>query len=71
MGEADRIISPTHNTCMKYNIIIMIILFHDWEYYNIPYSLIFSRIKYFAVWLNSAQKQIFTDKIFVVERELC
>ena len=22
------------------------------------------------VWLNSAQKQIFTDKIFVVEREL-
>ena len=37
----------------------------------IPYSLIFSRIKYFAVWLNSAQKQIFTDKIFVVKRELC
>ena len=29
----------------------------------------FSRIKYFAVWLNSAQKQIFADKIFVVERE--
>ena len=38
---------------------------------QVPYSLIFSRIKYFAVWLNSAQKQIFTDKIFVVERELC
>ena len=40
---------------------------------EIPYSLKFSRIKYFAVWLNSAQKQIFTDKIFVVERarELC
>ena len=38
---------------------------------NIPYSLKFSRIKYFADWLNSAQKQIFTDKIFVVERELC
>ena len=37
---------------------------------DIPYSLIFSRIKYFAVWLNSTQKQIFTDKIFVVEREL-
>ena len=27
--------------------------------------------KYFAVWLNSAQKQTFMDKIFVVERELC
>ena len=38
-------------------------------YYNIPYSLKFSRIKYFAVWLNSAQKQIFTDKNFA--RELC
>ena len=25
----------------------------------IPYSLKFSKIKYFAVWLNSAQKQIF------------
>ena len=37
--------------------------------YEIPYSLKFSRIKYFAVWLNSAQKQIFADKIFVVERE--
>ena len=33
---------------------------------EIPYSLKYSRIKYFAVWL---QKQIFTDKIFVVERE--
>ena len=32
------------------------------------YSLIYSRIKDFAVWLDSAQKQIFTDKIFVVER---
>ena len=38
---------------------------------EIPYSLIFLRIKYVAVWLNSAQKQIFTDKIFVVECELC
>ena len=37
---------------------------------TLPYSLKSSRIKYFAVWLNSAQKQIFTDKIFVVEREL-
>ena len=36
---------------------------------EIPYSLKFSRIKYFVVWLNSAQKQIFADKIFVVERE--
>ena len=36
---------------------------------DIPYSLKFSRIKYFAVWLNSVQKQIFVDKIFVVERE--
>ena len=35
----------------------------------IPYSLKFSRIKYFAGWLNSAQKQIFADKIFVVKRE--
>ena len=26
---------------------------------------------YFAVWLNSAQKQLFTDKIFMVEHELC
>ena len=26
---------------------------------------------YFAVWLNSAQKQLFTDKIFMVKRELC
>ena len=33
---------------------------------NIPYSLKFSRIKYFANYFNSAQKQIFTDK---VERE--
>ena len=24
---------------------------------------------YFVVWLNSAQKQTFADKIFVVERE--
>ena len=38
---------------------------------DIPYSLMFSKIKYFAVRLNSAQKQIFTDKFFVVERELC
>ena len=36
---------------------------------EIPYSLKFSGIKYFAVWLNSAQKQNFADKIFVVERE--
>ena len=35
----------------------------------IPYNLKFSRIKYFVVWLNSVQKQIFADKIFVVERE--
>ena len=33
---------------------------------HIPYSLNFSRIKYFAVLPNSAQKQIFEDKIFVV-----
>ena len=33
-----------------------------WVLWIIPYSLIFSRIKYFAVWLNSAQKH----KIFVV-----
>ena len=32
----------------------------------IPYSLKFSRIKYFVVLPNSAQKQIFTDKIFMV-----
>ena len=38
---------------------------------KVHYSLKFSKIKYFAVWLNSAQKQIFTDKIFVIERELC
>ena len=31
---------------------------------KIAYNLKFSRIKYFVVWLNSAQKQI-----FVVERE--
>ena len=30
---------------------------------HVLYSL---RIKYFAVWLNSAQKQIFADKIFVL-----
>ena len=36
---------------------------------NLPYSLKFSRIKYFVVWLNSVHKQIFADKIFVVERE--
>ena len=36
---------------------------------SIPYSLKFLRIKYFVVWLNSAQKQIFADQIFVVERE--
>ena len=36
---------------------------------QLPYSLKFSRIKYFVVWLSSAQKQIFADKIFVVERE--
>jgi hypothetical protein len=35
--------------------------------YYVPYSLKFSKIKYFAVWPNSAQKQIFADKIFVVE----
>ena len=35
----------------------------------IPYSLKFSRIKYFVVWLNSAQKHIFADKMFVVECE--
>ena len=34
---------------------------------NIPYSLKFSRIKYFTVLPNSAQKQIFTDKIFTVK----
>ena len=39
------------------------------ENLELPYSLKFSRIKYFVVWLNSAQKQIFADKIFVVERE--
>ena len=39
---------------------------------KVPYNnLKYSRIKYFAVWLNSAQKQIFTDKIFVVEHESC
>ena len=32
----------------------------------LPYSLKFWRIKYFAVLPNSAQKQIFVDKIFVV-----
>ena len=43
---------------------------YTYMYMNVlPYSLKFSRIKYFAVWLNSAQKQIFADKIFVVERE--
>ena len=36
---------------------------------DVPYSLKFSRIKYFVVWLNSAQKQIFADTIFVVEHE--
>ena len=30
------------------------------------YSLKFSRIKYFVVFPDSAQKQIFADKIFVV-----
>ena len=35
----------------------------------IPYSLKFLRIKYFVVWVNSAQKQIFAEKNFVVERE--
>ena len=34
---------------------------------DVPYSLKFSRIKYFAVLPNSAQKQIFTDKIFMVK----
>ena len=32
----------------------------------LPYSLKFSRIKYFVVLPNSAQKQISADKIFVV-----
>ena len=32
---------------------------------TLPYSLKFSRIKYFAVLPNSDQKQIFTNKIFV------
>ena len=42
------------------------------SHYNIiPYSLKVSRIKYFVVWLNSAHKQNFADKIFVVERESC
>ena len=35
-------------------------------YSDIPYSLKFSRIKYFAVLPNSAQKQFFVDKKFVV-----
>ena len=38
-------------------------------YMYIPYSLKFSRIKYFVVWLNSAQKKFFADKIFVDESE--
>ena len=41
------------------------------QYQNreIPYSLKFSRIRYFADWPPSAQKQTFADKIiFVVER---
>ena len=33
---------------------------------ELPYSLKFSRIKHFEVLPNSAQKQIFMDKIFVV-----
>ena len=33
---------------------------------QLPYSLKFSRDKYFTVLPNSAEKQIFTDKIFVV-----
>ena len=36
---------------------------------GIPYSLKYLRIKYIAVWLNSAQKQVFMDKIFMVKRE--
>ena len=44
-----------------------IIIISSVNYHN--NSLKFSRIKYFAVWLNSAQKQFFADKIFVVERE--
>ena len=35
--------------------------------HKLPYSLKFSRIKYLADLPNPAQKQIFTDKIFVVE----
>ena len=43
------------------------------KFLELPYSLNFSKIKYFSFWLNSAQKQIFTNKIFVVdvECELC
>ena len=33
----------------------------------LPHSLKFLKGKYFAVMLNSAQKQIFADKIFVVK----
>ena len=34
---------------------------------ELPYSLKFSRVRYFAVLPNSDQKQIFTGKIFVVK----
>ena len=39
------------------------------RYHYYTCSLKFSRIKYFAVLLNSAQKHFFVDKIFVVKHE--
>ena len=36
-------------------------------YHAIPCSLKYLRVKYFVVLPNSAQKQIFVDKIFVVQ----
>ena len=58
------------HVCMltMHNIIIMMVytvpsIFQE----NIPYSLKFSRDKYFVVQPKSAQKQLFTDKIFMIE----
>ena len=42
-------------------------IFKQVHLFEIPYRLKFSRDKYFAVLPNSAQKQIFMDKIFVVK----
>lgn len=56
-------LSTMTNKCQRfpYGVIATMIIF------IIPYSLIFLRSKHFVILPNSAQKQIFTDKIFIVK----